>query len=736
MGSDLRSTEARCARGGVPAAAGRSLLAGLLLSGWASISYAQSEPQPAAAGGAAPTTSTTGPLVLDPMVVTAVGTKTATSVEEVPQSVSVISRQELDQRGVQDFNGAVAYTPGIRVVDYPGGQGAPDIYLRGFRTINFLGLYKDGLRGGFNNYDALVEPYGVESVEVLRGPASVLYGQGQPGGLVNLTSKRPTEMPQHEIQLQGGNFDRFQGALDFSGPLDDKGQWLYRLTALGRSSGTQVWNSADDRTYVAPAFTWRPSEDTSLTVLASYLYNKAGGSEQSFPYYGTVGPNRNGRIKRDLFLGEADFNSAEIENTSVGYQFDHRFNEMFKFTSNFRYMHTSSDYELTYADDVDAFGRDSDTVGRVAQARNQSSDQILADNNLEMRFDTGPLEHTMLLGVDYGTYKRNETRNAGMMSPLNLYRPRYNGQITWLPRPVVNASYQLEQTGIYFQDQIRLDDWVLTGGLRQDWTTSITNNRLAGRKTTQDDDALTGRIGLLYTFDFGLSPYFSYSTSFVPSVGSLRADGEPFKPTEGEQYEAGVKYQPPGLNSYVTLAFFDITQTNVLTPDPKNTGYYVQSGEVRSRGVELEGKANLMDGLDLILSYTYTDAEVTKDNPDAAGVSRKGNRMPTVPEHMASGWLDYTVQSGSLKGLGLGAGVRYVGPSYDATNEFKTDGYTLVDAAIRYDLGNADPRLQGATIAINAANLFDTRYYTPGFSPGLVFAGNERTVYGTLTYRW
>lgn len=692
------------------------------------VAVIEQAPAPATAGG--------GTVIMMPAIeVTATGTKTEIPVSEVPLSVSVITREEMDKRGVQDFNSAVNYSPGIRVVDYPGGQGAADMYLRGFRTINFLGQYRDGLRGGFNGYDAMVETYGFEQIDVLRGPSSVLYGQVMPGGLVNMITKRPPSEPLHELQLQTGSYGRRQAAVDLGGPLDAEGTMLYRLTGLVRKSDTQVDHTPDDRTYVAPTVTWKPTEDTSLTLLTSYLRTEGGGAEQSFPASGTIAPNPNGTIAHDLFIGEPGHNRSEVRNTSVGYVLDHRINDTFSVNSTTRYMATNSAFD-TIGVRTATLTNDR-LLQRNAQRRRQSSDQVLTDNNVESRFETGPLYHTVLFGLDHASYRRNEKRWAGTVAALDVFNPLYGSPVVLSTSPAVDASYKIRQTGVYAQDQAELGRWLFTGGLRKDWVDSKTRNNLTRADTTIKDDAVTGRGALMYRFDMGVSPYASYSTSFLPQIAAPSFTGESFDPTEGSQYEIGVKYQPNGRRSFVTLALFDITQTNVLSPDTAHRGYYLQTGEVRSRGVELEGRADLTDGLTLNASYTYTDAEVTEDNVNPiTGTTTEGNRMPSVPRHMASAWVDYTVLDGPLRGLGLGAGVRYIGTTYDASNNDKVDPYTLIDAAVRYDLGEVSESLDGGELAINATNLLDKEYYTPGFSRGLVFAGFERQVLATLTYRW
>ena len=689
----------------------------------------------------APSAQTAGPVItLDPIEVQAptygtsgivathstTGTKSNTPLREVPAAISVVTREELDRRGVQDFNAAVGYTPGIRVVDYTGGQGAPDIYIRGYRAINFLGIYQDGVRGGFNSYDSNLETYGLERIDIIKGSVSALYGQGTPGGIVNLLTKRPLFERLNEVQVQGGSFNRVQGAFDLSGPVSD--QFAYRLTGLARDADTQVAHSPDRRLYIAPAFTWKPSADTSFTVLANHLRLRRGGSEQSLPISGTLRSNPNGRLSRNLFLGEPDFNKEAVSSTSVGYILEHAFNESWRLHSIARYSVTDTQYQAIGARNGGTLvsGR---FYERLPYARRQDSEGVLTDNHIEGKITTGPLQHTMIGGVDFATYVRNDRRWLGTTARLDVYNPVYGAPIILPAAPNVRATQNIQQLGVYVQDQIKIGRLMVTLGGRHDWVTSRTKNGITNSAVHREDKAFSYRIGAGYLFESGIMPYASYSTSFNP-LPFNRSDGKPFEPSKARQFEAGVKYQPPGINGYVTASAFTITQTNVATADPSNPGFFTQAGETRSRGFEVEGKATLTDGLSVIGSYAYLDAEVTKDT------TLKGKRLEKVPRHSASLWLDYAFQSGDFRGLRLGAGARYVGPTTNATNVDKIPGYVLVDASVSYEVGNLIPSLEGLKFSVSAANLFDKRYYTTSFYQGTVLEGNRRTVYATLSHRF
>lgn len=666
------------------------------------------------------------------------GTKTNTPLIEIPQAISVVTREEMDQRGVQNFNAAVAYTPGIRAIDYPGGQGAPDIYLRGFRAFNLFSTYRDGLRAGFNQYDIDIETYGLERIDVIKGPSSVLYGQIAPGGLVDMTTKRPTETPLREIEIQGGNFDRRQAAFDFAGPVDEEGKWLYRVTGLARDSGTQVDHSPDDRLYLAPTLTWRPTDQTSVTIYASYQKSKRGGSEQSLPLTGTVNPNPAGRFPSNVFLGQPELTHYTVENTAIGYELEHRATENWTVRQKARYMHADVDYISSGArNSAQLTGGRYYTFGM--QDRPKGTDTFLIDTSVEGRITTGALTHTVLAGLDYGYYSGRESRTGGTNGTIDIFNPVYTNAVTWNTFKSVDGKSQVYQTGLYAQDQLRYERWILTLGGRYDWATNKESDYLSDTSNKVNAEAFTGRTGLTYLFDNGIAPYASYSTSFQPASGTMAParGGGNFDPTKGKQYEVGVKYQPPGSDSSITASLFQLTQQNVTTADPLYSGYSVQDGEVRSRGLELEAKTSLAAGLNVAASYTYLDAEITKDNANlVTGVSKKGLTPASVPRHMAGLFVDYTLRTGALAGLGLGGGVRYVGSSYNAANTVKIGGYTLVDAVLRYDLAQLSPDLKGMRVSLSATNLFDKRYFTPGFYDQSVFYGNRRAVVGALTYRW
>ncbi|GAC1039365.1 TonB-dependent siderophore receptor [Pseudomonas sp. No.117] len=657
---------------------------------------------------------------------TLTGSKTDTPINEIPQAISVVTRDEMDQRGVQDFNAAVAYTPGIRALDYAGGQGAPDIFMRGFRSFNLFGIYQDGLRTGFNQYDTSFETFGLERVDVVKGPASVLYGQMAPGGIVNMTSKRPQDEAIRHIEYQTGSYDRQQFGIDLNSRLTGDGSLLGRIVMLQRDSGTQVDHSPNDRTYVAPSLTWRPTDEDTFTLLAAYDKSKTGGSEQSYPYIGTVKSSPFGHISSRTNLGWLG-SYYRSETTSLGYLYEHDFANGWKFSQSARFMHSNVGY-LSSGPDV-VLNDDLQTQDIGLQYRPKSSNTLLTDQNLQGTFSTGSVQHTLLTGVDYSHYSGKESRLNGdpedAFNNIDLYDPIYGGEAVWFDSLQRDTRSRMQQVGVYVQDQMRLDRWALTIGGRKDYARDYESDKISPYRYTQKDDKFTGRIGLAYLFDNGVTPYASYSTSFQPNPNT-DVDGNLFKPTTGKQAEIGVKYEPKGYNASLTLAAYDLTQRNVTTADPNNPGFSIQTGEVRSRGLEVEGKAGLTENVNLIASYAYTDAEITKDT------LYQGNTPRAIPRHTAAMWVDYTLRGGLLDGLGIGIGERYVGSSDNIQNTRKTPQYFLTDMTVRYDLARVG--LKGAKFSVTAQNLFDKHYFEPGFYEDSVLYGNRRNVIATLGY--
>lgn len=656
-------------------------------------------------------------------------TKTATALVETPQSVSVVTADQITQQATQTVGETVRYTPGTRGDIFGVSTSRDYIRVRGF-SPNY---YQDGLilPYGITAQGGQSEPYGMERVEVLRGPASVLFGQNPPGGIINMVSKRPRAEAEHEVFIQAGTFDRYQGGFDTTGPLNDDRTLLYRLVGLARNSGTQVDHADDDRYFLAPSLTFQPDDATSLTILGQIQRDRAGISEQYFPSYGTLFDTPFGKIPSSTNLGEPDVDRQRRDQNAIGYDFSHEFDNGVTFRQNARYAAIDVYNATTF---TTGLLPDKRSISRFFSVINRDLNYLTIDNQLSGTFDTGAATHDLIVGLDYKN-SHEKALNGGASAPdLDLYDPVYGKPLG----PIVfdqDYTESSRQIGLYAQDQIRLGGWRLTLSGRHDWTTTAYDNHITSVSNAVDDTAFTGRIGLNYLFDNGLAPYASYSTSFEPVLGvtSAARGSEPFQPTEGRQFELGVKYQPTAFDGLISAAVFDLTQTNVLTTDPDNVLFQVQTGEVNARGFEFEARANVTPALSLIASYSYTDTEVTKSNDQ----SQLGRQLPSMPRHQASLWAQYAFEGDALDGVTLGGGVRYVGASYgDGANQWRTPGYTLVDASLTLDLEKVWREAKGTTLQINATNLFDKETVNVCFAADYCMLGQRRTVLATLKHRW
>ncbi|MGS0942543.1 TonB-dependent siderophore receptor [Pseudomonas luteola] len=663
------------------------------------------------------------------------GTKTDTPILETARSMSVATREQMRDRAVHNIDDAVRYMPGIVASSYGSDTRADWLRVRGFEPTRFL----DGLRLPDGVYvDPKPETWNLERLTLLRGPASSIYGQTPPGGLIDMVSLRPQAETSHEVRAEVGSDNHRQINFDTTGAFDENANVLYRVSGVVRDSDTQIDHIENKRYNIAPSLTWNIDDDTHLTFLSQYTRDDTGATSQFLPLQGTKIDGPWGKVSHHKNLGDPDWEYYDRTYYSLGYAFDHRINDVWQFRQNARY--TKSDLEfqtITAGGSATAVSPDG-TVQRSTTSTDEDISQFAIDNNFQADFNTGDLQHTLLLGLDYQRSNTNYTSIFGSAPASNIHNPIYGLPIERPARS--NAWYdynqKIHQTGLYAQDQIALDRWRLTLGGRKDWVTTDTEfyNALANGAHPKDrDSAFTGNVSLSYVFDSGLAPYISYSESFQPSSGADVSATQSFKPTEGKQYEVGVKYQPAGTNTLLTAAIYDLTQKNVQVTNYNEDGNPItsQTGEVKVRGVELEATSDLTQNIKMIASYSYTDTEVQDGQ-------YKGNRLQLIPEHQASLWADYTWRTGVLDGFGIGAGVRYVGDTYgDQANTWlgHASSYTLYDAAAHYDLGRLDSRLKGASVGVNATNLFNKDYISTcdGF---YCYYGDQRSVIANVTYKW
>lgn len=671
-----------------------------------------------------------------------IATKTSTALLETSQSVSVVTRQQMDDQGAQTVSQTMRYTPGVLTNPYGATHRYDYVAMRGFNDGSVDNIYIDGLKsmGDSGTFSTMqIDPYFLERVDILKGPSSVLYGRSSPGGLVALTTKKPLYETFRQVQATVGTQGQRGVGFDFSGPLDDDKRIAYRLTGLTHQSDTQFDHNEEKRYALAPTLSIDFTEDTSLTLQAYLQNDPEGGYHAGVPADGALHKRNGQRISEHFFEGEPGIDSYERNQQSFGYQFEHRFNDVFTARQNFRYLDSTVKMDQVYA-----WGYESPTSNKLNRYYTGADEKLhsyIIDNMLQAEYFTGAAKHTTLVGLDYQRRKTVVDWSSGGLASIDAFNPQYgNSQITYYAP--TSYTRRLQQTGIYAQDLIELDKWRFSLGLRQDWVKTSDENRIAeptrplGTKISDDRTKLTGRAGVLYLFDNGIAPYLSYSESFNPN-SYADAAGNPLAPTEGTQWEAGIKYQPPGTDNLFTASVFRIEQENLATKQPQDDFYY-PVGQVRSQGLELEAHMQLSENLKVLGSYTFTDIEYSKTMPSTLAGStldNKGNSPTQAPKHMASLWADYNFRQGVLDGVRVGGGVRYVGYSWvDAENTMKVPSYTLFDASVGYDLGKVG--LKGVDVRLNANNLTNESYIASCASLNYCYMGEERNVSATVSYQF
>jgi iron complex outermembrane receptor protein len=666
------------------------------------------------------------------------GTKTDTPIQQIPQSITVVTAEEARDQGATTVQEALRYVPGVYADAYGPDSRSDGELIRGTTPVTYL----DGMRlinGGYWNHTR-PDPYTLERIEVLRGPGSVLYGDSAVGGLVNLVSKRPQAKEHREIGVSYGSFNTRRVETDMTGKLTADGEWLYRLVGVFRDADYQTDYVKNDRQVFMPAIMWRPTQNTNWTVIGLYQKDKTGSSTAFLPWSGTLFSNPNGQIPVNRFVSEPGFDLYQTTTKSVTSLFEHSFSNNFKVYSNLRYSHIDGIYRTMYPDLYSNIPgspyfpfQDAalQTVNRIADVTYMKRDAITSDTGGQIDFATGAMTHKVLFGVDVRQVKeRSQTGLDVDLSNFNLFNPVYGQSVLASGAPLNSLALTQQPgirqivSGIYVQDQARLGPWLMTAGVRFDRLQSE-----AEGATTQQDQASTKRFGLMYETPFGFNPYVSYAESFEPTLGgNICGPGATFcKPKSGTQYEAGFKYRLSSTAAF-NAAVFDIKEKNRLAAGIG--GYSSQVGEARIRGLELEYIGSITPTLDVVAAYTYLDTEVTQGD-------YVGSRLDTVPMNSASLWVKQKLTLFGVPGFSIGGGVRYIGQTSstgwwwagntDAT--IVTPDHTLFDAMFAYE--NDTWRFQ-----VVGTNLADTVYFASCLARGDCFYGNRRSVLATLTYKF
>jgi iron complex outermembrane receptor protein len=662
----------------------------------------------------------------------ATATKTDTPLSETPQSITVVTADQIIDQGAGNVQDALNYAAGVRSDAYGLDSRTDSVRIRGAYPDEYL----DGLRKTFGYYtsNARTEPYTLERIEVLRGPSAMLFGQGTTGGVVNLVSKRPQAEAQQEAGLQVGSWNRRQLQADLTGPLTDDGQWLYRVVAVVRESDTQVDHVPDDRRLLAPSLTWRPDGATSVTLQALWQEDRSGSTSQFFPWIGTILPNPNGPIPSNRFIGEPGVDHYDTDRQTLGWLFERRLDERWTVRQNLRYSKNELDYGGFYGD---AFGFDGTPfglpvfppgdwtgdpvnkrlLGRFAYVEQRSVRMLGADQHLEGRIDSGDVKHHLLLGLDVAD---SDTSLAtafdfpeymgGGVPLIDVYNPVYGGYT--LPAASAQPGSSQKHLGLYLQDQMKVGaNWSVVAGLRHDRTTSSTEGA-----ASQKASATTKRLGAIYAAGGGWSPFLSYSESFTPQADRVGGGiNFSFTPTRGKQWETGVKYEPADADLSFNASVYDLRETDKVIS--VGTFGFTQ-GATQARGLELEAKARLPHRTELTAHYNYIDVEA--DDPSL--------RIESLPRHQAAVWSKWQFDLQGRPGFSAGAGVRYMSSFKDGAAP-QIPSLTLLDALLAWD----SPAWR---VALNINNVTDKIYFATCLERGDCWFGARRNAVATVTYRW
>ena len=695
-------------------------------------------------------------------------TKTDTPIAEIPRSISVIAREELDARGAINLNEAMRYVAGVVLESTGQDNRYDDFRIRGFSAGSESGaMTVDGLRApppGSAWNRGKIDTWNLERVEVLKGPSAVMYGQVAPGGLVNQVSKTPEPGQRQILQLGVDGHGTWSSAFDVgAGTGDDR--HLFRLVGRYADGGTQIDTVEQQHWFLAPSYTFQVADKTRLTLLGYYQEDDGGSTYQFLPMDGTLVPTRYGYMDNRTFIGEPEWNTWDATVWHAGWLLEHAFNDSWTFSQSARHMHVDSLYRAIVTNQ-----------GLLPDGRTQQRRQVMGlgdadtdgiDNRLVGTFSTGAADHTLLSGVDWRSGDWSADRHQGPRAlpsdprnprPIDIFNPVHTGLPAGFPNSIGLGGGKSTQTGVYVQDQIALDKWRFTLGGRYDWYkdeswsqacsgTGTCQPRSA--TTTLKNEAFSGNAGALYMFDSGFSPYLSYAESFEPSTRTAldSYDGHAFDPTRGKQWEVGVNYQPASFDGLITLAAYDLRKKDDAIVDTDHGNVcgangagtcYISAGETRVRGVELEARVTPVQGFSVIGAASHMDSELVR-----SGTAWEGKALAMVPDWMASLWADYTFQSGPMKGFSFASGVRHNGATLLVVSGIgiagsgypeKIPAYTLWDAAIRFDLSQVSQA--NLLMSLNIGNLADKRFVTTCTGISSCWFGSGRTVTATARWAW
>lgn len=652
---------------------------------------------------------------VETIVVTASALKVDTPAQDAPQSISIVTQDDIKDKNVQKLDEAFRYNAGVLSQVYGSDNNSEWFRVRGFEATTYLDgnrVYKDGF------FSWVVEPFAMEQIELLKGPSSILFGESHPGGVVNVVQKKPTDAPQGSFTASVGNLAHRQFGLDVSDWANEDGSQRYRLVVMYKGEDGILDYTDNERLYIAPSYTIDFSEDTSITFLASLLKDDGVPTGGFFPAYGTYYNTAQGKIDPSTNHGQPGYDTNEITQISLGYQLDHQINSTWAFNQNFNYGYHDLKLISTSLGGADGGYGSNDSVSNLWRStlyEEGDAQSLTLDNKFTAQWDSSSINHTFVSGVDVQYFRNKFKEQYGTDSLSSVFVPDYGNYTTFDASSIEENKREKSQTGFYAQYQAELYHKLIANlGARFDYVDF--------ENTTSDESGHTDNTslnaGIMYLSDLGVSPYVSYSESFEVLTSVDPITGSLYKPLKGKQYEIGIKYTPSLVDGYFNFALFDLTQENNL----KSVGSYTtQSGEVTSQGVEVEAVVQATESLKVNASYTYIDAE------------EDGTTAANTPKYLASLWADYKLTALGLEKLTVAPGVRYVGKSigYGALDgdKYNVDSYTLVDLMARYDISKQ------WQAQFNVSNALDKEYLAAcGY--GYCYYGDTQRITATVNYNW
>lgn len=640
-------------------------------------------------------------------------TRTDTALSEIPQAISIIPSAVLDDLGSHSVERALDFAGGVSRQNNFGGLTLYEYSVRGFTTSEF---YKDGFSAN-RGYPSTPDAANIERIEVLKGPAASLYGRGDPGGTVNIVTKKPQAERFARLQTSAGSWDRFRSALDVNTPLDELGDLLARLNLAVEDNHSFRDHVGSQRVFAAPSLSWQLSPDTLLRLEAELVRHR------SVLDRGEVAPeNKLGSVSRSTFLGEPNDGHVSNDNNLLQASLEHALNDdwRLRLASHFKEGSLAG-----YASEALSLANDGRTLTRRFRERDTSWHDSISQAELHGDLSIAGMQHRLLLGAEYENYRKNErVTEVRPRSTIDIYDPLYGRPRPDGARSGSDAHEQVQSQVLNLQDQIAFSER-LRGliGVRIERFEQTIDNRVNGARSQQNHDAITQRVGLLYQLTPAVALFANASTSFKPNNGLDRSD-RAFDPEQGIGYEAGLKLDLLDDRLSATLAAFHLTKENVLTADPVDASFQAAAGEARSQGFDLQVSGQLSDALRLIGAFAFINAEVT----DGDQALPAGSRLLGVAQQSGSLLGVYEFQDGWLRGSDIGAAFNYVGDrSGQAGSDFSLPAYHTVDLLAHYAFS---PRIK---VGANLNNLLDEKYYERSYSNLWVMPGEPRNLSVNLT---